>query len=209
MHMLTKYFPDLSPEVILKFAEMQKLYADWNQKINVISRKDIEHFEERHLVHSLAIAKLNLFKNGTKVMDLGAGGGFPGIPLAIMFPEVEFTMVDSIRKKTRVIQEIVTALDLQNVEVINGRAEEVDYKFDYIVCRAVAPLLKLNKWCAKSIKKSKAEHGMLCLKGGDLFEEIAEFEESYPEKQVITYALKDFYTEAFYETKSIVRVLNY
>lgn len=209
LKMLNRYFPEASKESVETFVKMQELYEEWNQKINVISRKDMEHFEERHLIHSLAIAKLNLLKPGCRVMDLGAGGGFPGIPLAILLPEVEFTLVDSIRKKTRVMEEIAQHLGLKNVNVINGRAEEVKQKFDYIVCRAVAPLVKLNNWCSKSIDKSKAEHGMLCLKGGDLFEEIAEFEERYPDKQVLDYPINDFYDEEFYSTKRIIRVMNY
>lgn len=207
--LLKKHFPEMDDAMLSRYEEIKELYIEWNQKINVISRKDMEHFEERHILHSLSIAKLNLFKPGQKVMDLGAGGGFPGIPLAIYYPDTHFTLVDSIRKKTVVMQEVVDALKLENVTVVNARAEDLKQKFNYVVCRAVAPLLKLSEWCYSSIDKSKIDFGMLCLKGGDLLAEITEFEEKYKNVQVISYKLQEFYPEEFFETKKIVRLLNY
>ena len=209
MDLILKYFKDLTPKQIEQFEQLMPLYHDWNQKINVISRKDMDFFEEKHVLHSLAIANLNLFKPQDKVMDLGAGGGFPGVPLAIFYPDVQFTLVDSIKKKTVVMEEVVNALGLDNVRIINGRAEEVKEKFNYVVCRAVAPLVKLNSWCHKAIDKKSPEHGLICLKGGDLKEEINEFEERYRNLQVVNYALSEIFKEEFFTTKRIIRVMDY
>jgi 16S rRNA (guanine527-N7)-methyltransferase len=206
---LSKYFPELSKEQLSQFKKMEELYADWNQKINVISRKDIDQFAIRHVLHSLAIAKLDVIKPGESVMDLGTGGGFPGVPLALYYPDTKFVLVDSIRKKTKVIEEVVAGLGLTNVEVVNARAEDVKQKFEYVVSRAVAPLRSLNFWCKRRIKKSKPDYGMICLKGGDLWEEIAEFESENQGYQVDEYKISEMFEEDFFETKKIVRVLNY
>ena len=206
---LLKYFPELTEKQLRSFEIMEEEYADWNQKINVISRKDIDQFAIRHLLHSLSIAKLDLIRPGMKVMDVGTGGGFPGMPLAVFYPETEFVLVDSIRKKTKVIEEVQQVLKLNNVTVKNVRAEELKEKFQFVVSRAVAPLRTLNHWCQNNIDKSKVDYGMICLKGGDLKEEIAEFESEYPGNQVVTFNLTDHFKEEFFETKKIVRVLNY
>ncbi|MBU6340362.1 MAG: 16S rRNA (guanine(527)-N(7))-methyltransferase RsmG [Bacteroidetes bacterium] len=178
MQLLKQYFPDLSPEQLERFAQLSPLYADWNTKINVVSRQDIENLEERHILHSLAIAHYFSFKPGAKILDLGTGGGFPGIPLAIFFPETDFTLVDSIGKKITVVKEIADALKLKNVIAKHARAEELKQAayFDFVVTRAVAPLDKLLQWSQKLIKK-KHQHaypnGIIALKGGKMDGEIA------------------------------------
>lgn len=208
-NILSKYFPELTAEQLDQFKKMEELYADWNQKINVISRKDIDQFVIRHVLHSLAIAKLDVIKPGQVIMDMGTGGGFPGVPLALYYPDTQFVLVDSIRKKTKVIEEVVEGLGLKNVKIINARAEEVKQKFHFVVSRAVAPLKSLSYWCRRSIVKKKPDYGMICLKGGDLWEEIAEFEGENSGCQVDEFKISDFYKEEFFETKKIVRVMNY
>lgn len=180
------------------------LYAEWNERINLISRKDIENLEERHIIHSLAIAKIIQFKPGTRVMDVGTGGGFPGIPLAILFPEVKFVLVDSTGKKIMVVNEIVTALDLKNVKAIKQRAEEVDGHFDFIISRAVARLPVFIDWVKKKIiKKSKntLNNGILYLKGGDLDEELSELGRQYA-----VYDLDIIFSEEFFQSKKLVYI---
>ena len=179
MDILTKYFPDLSLKQMKQYASLKNLYAEWNEKINVISRKDMDNFYEHHVLHSLAIAKIFAFPDGYKVMDLGSGGGFPGIPLAIFFPEVKFYLVDSIKKKMKVADEIAQAIGLSNITIQHIRVEEIqDQQFDVIMSRAVAPLKDLWMWSKPLIKNSKSKskkfHGLICLKGGDLNKEISE-----------------------------------
>ena len=180
MEILTKYFSDFTQKQIDQFAALKNLYSEWNEKINVISRKDMNNFYEHHVLHSLAIATQFDFANGFEVMDLGAGGGFPGIPLAIFFPEVKFHLVDSINKKLKVVTEIATAIGLNNITTQHTRAEDIkNKKFDVVISRAVAPLKDLWHWGRPLLKKKPIDQpkklsGLICLKGGDLSKEISE-----------------------------------
>ena len=179
MEVIHKYFTELTPLQEKQFAGLKDYYADWNQKINVISRKDMDHFYTHHVLHSLAIAAQFELQPGSIVMDLGTGGGFPGVPLAIFFPEVQFHLVDSINKKLTVIKEVSLALDIKNITTQHARAEETGMKkYDVVVSRAVAPLKDLWKWSKPLIRKSKEKtdhpNGLICLKGGDLAQEIHE-----------------------------------
>lgn len=180
MELINTYFPTLTPTQKAQFGTLYDLYVDWNSKINVISRKDMDNFYEHHVLHSLAIAAKFEFTNGMKVMDLGCGGGFPGIPLAIMFPDANFHLVDSINKKLKVVIEISASIGLQNITTQHARAEEIkNQKFDVVVSRAVAPLKDLWHWSKPLIKKNKTTdteipNGLICLKGGDLTTEIFE-----------------------------------
>lgn len=195
------YFPELTQEQLLKLSELKPLYTFWNQKINVISRKDIDQLFERHVVHSLAISKVIKFPAGTNVLDVGTGGGFPGIPLAIMFPDVKFHLVDSIGKKIKVVHEIATESKLENVRATKFRAEDIDEKFHFVVTRAVAPFPELYRWIGRKIIRGNTEgvtHGIVALKGGDLFDEIKAFE------KIQEIDLKKFFKEEFFETKKIV-----
>ena len=205
MDIILKYFPQLSEEQKEQFAKLYDLYVDWNAKINVISRKDIENLYEHHVLHSLAIAKLITFRDGTKIMDVGTGGGFPGIPLAILFPKCTFLLVDSIGKKVRVAQEIADAIGLKNVTTKHSRAEEVKDKFDFVVSRAVMPLPDLVKIVKKNIsaeQKNVLPNGLICLKGGDLQAEMKPFKKTAEED-----ALSIYFEEPFFETKKIVYVV--
>ena len=199
---ILKYFPDLTEEQQAQFIKMNELYQDWNLKINVVSRKDVDLLYERHVLHSLAIAKVIQFKPGTKVLDLGTGGGFPGIPLAVMFPKVEFFLVDSIAKKIKVVNEVIAGLGLKNIKAEQMRVEKVDDDFDFIVSRAVAPLKTLYNWSRDKFYKMYShdlKNGYLLLKGGDLTEELAEVKR--PKK---VFDLSDYFEEDFFETKKIV-----
>jgi 16S rRNA (guanine527-N7)-methyltransferase len=211
---ISKYFPDLPTETATKLEQLKVLYADWNEKINVISRKDMEHFYERHVLHSLSIAHYIQFKKNNRVLDIGTGGGFPGIPLAIMFPEVQFFLVDSIGKKIKVVHEIATALQLKNVTTYNSRVEDLPIKVDYTISRAVAVLQTLhfysNKIIAKNIMPEKAiwrsdtseiPSSLICLKGGDLNEEMSTLG-----KKLIAKNLSAIYAEDFFETKKMLVV---
>ena len=202
MELILKYFPDLTEEQKRQFAALYDLYTDWNSKINVISRKDIENLYEHHVLHSLGIAKVIRFKPGTKVMDLGTGGGFPGIPLAILFPEVQFHLVDSIGKKVRVATEIAGSIGLKNVTTRHARAEEEKQLFDFVVSRAVMPLTDLLKIIRKNIspkQQNALPNGLICLKGGELEKE------TMPVKNKTTmWNLKEFFGEEFFETKKVV-----
>ena len=206
MELILKYFPDLTEEQKRQFAALYDLYTDWNSKINVISRKDIENLYEHHVLHSLGIAKVIRFKPGTKVMDLGTGGGFPGIPLAILFPEVQFHLVDSIGKKVRVATEIAGSIGLKNVTTRHARAEEEKQLFDFVVSRAVMPLTDLLKIIRKNIspkQQNALPNGLICLKGGELESE------TMPVKNKTTmWNLKEFFGEEFFETKKVVYVAN-
>ena len=206
MEILLKYFPDLSQEQINQFKAMGPLYAEWNDKINVISRKDMDQFYVRHVLHSLAIAKYISFKPGTRIMDIGTGGGFPGIPLAVFFPECEFLLVDSIEKKIKVLTDIADKLGLENVETHRGRTEEVKRKFHFITCRAVARFEKLLGWTKKCFLPQHINalpNGMIALKGGDLSDEMKSVKSFHEVEN-----LSDYFTEEFFETKKLIYVQN-
>lgn len=201
MNILLKYFPELTDEQQMQFSKLKELYIEWNAKINVISRKDIEFLYERHILHSLGIAKIQQFMPGARILDVGTGGGFPGVPLAVMFPETEFYLVDVIAKKIRVVNEVSTALELTNVKAEQRRAGTFDERFDFIVSRAVTNMPDFVKWVRKnSAKKSQHErsNGILYLKGGDLTEELALF------PKAVEYNLCDYFEEDFFETKKVV-----
>lgn len=204
IQIIEKYFPNLTEQQKEQFIQLKPLYEEWNAQINVISRKDVDSLYERHILHSLSIAKFITFKKGTKLMDLGCGGGFPGIPLAILFPEVSFTMIDSIGKKIKVVQEIANAIGLKNVQAHHMRAEKVNDTFDFVITRAVAPMMDLVKWTRKKYAKEQSheiENGVIALKGGDLSQELA----SWGNRKKIVH-LSDFFDEAFFETKKIIHV---
>ncbi|WP_019037923.1 16S rRNA (guanine(527)-N(7))-methyltransferase RsmG [Psychroflexus tropicus] len=201
METIKRYFPDLSETQLGQFKAIAEVYKDWNQKINVVSRKDIDEIYIRHVLHSLAIAKIQSFQPGSKVLDVGTGGGFPGIPLAILFPETQFTLVDSIGKKIKVVEEVVEALGLENVTAINDRVENTSGEFDFIVSRAVAVMPSFVHWVkGKIAKESRHElkNGILYLKGGDLTEELK------PYRTVKIYELCDLFEEEFFDTKKVV-----
>ncbi len=206
MDIIKKYFPDLKSTQIELLEQLEAVYQDWNAKINVISRKDIELLYERHVLHSLGLAKVIQFKPMTKVMDLGTGGGFPGIPLAIFFPETEFVLVDSIGKKMRVVQEVVQALGIKNARAVHARAEEMpDDDFDFVVSRAVAPLETLLYWTRDMFSTHhfhELDNGLLCLKGGELEEELA----TVKKKQTKLFNLSDYFEEEYFSTKKIIYV---
>lgn len=202
MELIEKYFPNLTDQQREHFSALDALYHDWNAKINVISRKDIDNLYEHHVLHSLGIAEVIRFKPGTRVMDLGTGGGFPGIPLAIMFPEVQFHLVDSVGKKIRVCQEVINALGLTNVTTQWGRAEEVKEKHHFVVSRAVMPLVDLVKIVRNKIDREQFNglpNGLICLKGGELEHETLPLK-----AQTVITPLSDFFSEEFFETKQVV-----
>ena len=207
MDILTKYFKNLSDQKIQQFGALKDLYVIWNQKINVISRKDLDNFYIRHVLHSLSIATQFDFPAGYEIMDLGTGGGFPGIPLAIMFPEVHFHLTDSINKKLKVVKEVSTAIDLRNVTVRHTRAEEIkDKRFDIVVSRAVAPLKDHWNWSKPLLKKKPADQperitGLICLKGGDLANEISE-SGCHPK----VWEISNIFDEDFFKEKYILQV---
>lgn len=203
MELLLKYFPQLTQQQIHCFSQLQPVYSEWNEKINVISRKDIDNLYERHILHSLGIAKFIQFKNGTKIMDLGTGGGFPGVPLAILFPECRFHLVDSIGKKLKVIEAATEACGLKNVFTFHARAEEMQFQYDFVVTRAVAPLADLLRWTkGKYLPKDNNpyKNGLIALKGGKLEEEIA----AAHVKNIYKKPLSDFFTEDFFADKFLV-----
>ncbi len=203
MQLILKYFPNLTEDQIDKFKQLESLYQDWNLKINVVSRKDIDELYMRHVLHSLGIAKVISFKDGSKILDVGTGGGFPGIPLAILFPECSFHLVDSIAKKLKVVDEVATGLGLTNVKTTHSRVEEIDGKYDFIVSRAVAAMPTFVHWVKGKIAKQQnheLKNGILYLKGGDLSEELQGY------KTTTVYDLSDYFEEDFYETKKVVHL---
>lgn len=199
MEIIEKYFSELSDKQKKQLEQLGPLYEEWNSKINVVSRKDIQNIYEHHILHSLAIAKVIRFKNGTKIMDVGTGGGFPGIPLAIMFPECQFTLVDSIGKKLTVASEISKSIGLTNVEFVHGRVEDIKEKYEFIVSRAAMELTTLVRLTKKNIAKEQKNglpNGLICLKGGDLQKEV------FPYRMKTTiYELFDYFKEEFFATK--------
>ncbi len=202
METILKYFKDLTPDQIDKLSKLEELYLDWNSKINVISRKDISELYIRHVLHSLAIAKFIRFKSGTKIVDVGCGGGFPGIPLAILFPEVQFTLVDSIGKKITVVNEVTSALELNNVKGINERAEKLNDRFDFVISRAVTAFPDFVSFTRKLIsdkQKNALPNGIIYLKGGDFADEIKPFQ-----KIAEVFNISDYFDESFFETKKII-----
>lgn len=202
--LISTYFPELSPDQQNQFDALGPLYADWNDKVNVISRKDIDQLYERHVLHSLGIAKIMKFTPGTKVLDVGTGGGFPGIPLAILFPDTKFHLVDSIGKKIKVVKDIAEQLSLQNVTASQIRAEELKEKFDFVVSRAVTKLPAFIQWTAKLIKKEMLNaypNGIFYLKGGDF---NAEIEQLHQDTDV--FELSKYFKEEFFETKKVVYI---
>ncbi|MCQ2300389.1 MAG: 16S rRNA (guanine(527)-N(7))-methyltransferase RsmG [Bacteroidales bacterium] len=205
MDLILKYFPDLTERQKEQFAAMPTLYEDWNSKINVISRKDMENFVEHHVLHSLAIAKVQPFKSMAEILDVGTGGGFPGIPLAVMFPEARFLLVDSIGKKIKVVQAVADALDLKNVRAEHTRVEQIPEKdFDFIVSRAVTDLSQFVGWVrgrVSDVNYHKLKNGILYLKGGDLDQELAPFK-----KKITLYDIPQFYEEEFFETKKVIHL---
>lgn len=204
MEQLIKYFPNLSEEQTRQFTALRELYTDWNSKINVISRKDIDNLYEHHILHSLGIAKVIKFAPGTNIMDLGTGGGFPGIPLAILFPECKFHLLDSIGKKIKVATEISNSIGLKNVRLSHSRGEEIKDKYHFVVTRAVMPLVDLMKTAKKNIGNEQFNllpNGIIALKGGELNAEMASMKNI-----CTTWDLKDYFSEEFFETKKVVHV---
>lgn len=202
MDVILKYFPDLSEKQIEQFSSLFDLYKDWNSKINLISRKDIDNLYEKHVLHSLGIAEIIRFSDNTSILDVGTGGGFPGIPLAIMFPKVHFLLLDSIGKKVKVAEDIARQIGLKNVECIHSRVEDEKRKFDFIVSRAVMPiadLIKISKKNLDSKQQNALPNGYICLKGGDLQEELKPYK-----NKVIQHNLSDFFKEEFFNTKKVI-----
>lgn len=201
MEAILKYFPELTPLQLQQYEQVIDLYKEWNTKINVISRKDIEHLATRHVLHSLGIAKVQPFLPQTQVLDVGTGGGFPGIPLAILFPETDFFLVDSIGKKIKVVQDIAQVLQLKNVKAEQLRAETISQKFDFVVSRAVTQMPEFVTWVSGKFKKKslhQRKNGILYLKGGDLTAELA----SFPKAEVFN--LENYFSEDFFDTKKVV-----
>ncbi|WP_297516938.1 16S rRNA (guanine(527)-N(7))-methyltransferase RsmG [Flavobacterium sp.] len=201
MEEIWEQFPNLTENQRNQFTQLQALYTEWNAKINVISRKDIDALYTRHVLHSLGIAKVMEFQPGASVMDVGTGGGFPGVPLAILFPETQFYLIDVIGKKIKVVQEVSAALGLTNVKAAQMRAENVQEEFDFIVSRAVTNMPDFVKWVRGKVKKQSKhplDNGILYLKGGDLTEELAVFQ------RTVLYNLSDYFEDDFFETKKVV-----
>lgn len=200
MDIILKYFPNLTEEQKSQFAKLELLYNEWNEKINVISRKDMDSLYEKHILHSLGIAKIMPFAEGTKVLDIGTGGGFPGIPLAILFPNVEFTLIDSIGKKIKVVEAVAEGVGLKNVTAIHGRAEKLKDKYHFVVSRAVTQMPVFLHWLKGKFEKeqiNEKHNGVLYLKGGDLAEELAGL-------RCEIFQLKDHFEEEFFDTKKVV-----
>lgn len=202
MQIIHKYFPDLTEKQIEQFTDLQQLYQHWNAQINVISRKNIDTLYTNHILHSLSIAKVIQFEKGTKILDIGTGGGFPGIPLAILFPEVEFLLVDSIGKKIIVVNEVSNAIGLSNVRTVHERAESINETFDFVVSRAVTNMTDFKKWVKgkfNNTHNNTLNNGILYLKGGDLSEELRGISH-------YKYEIADFFKEEFFETKKVIYI---
>ncbi len=201
MELIRKYFPRLDTTQEKQFGKLIELIPDLNQQVNVISRKDIEHLEERHILHSLAIAKKFTFSPGQSVIDVGTGGGFPGIPLAILFPKTSFTLVDSTGKKIRLVKEVSEVLELKNVNAVQQRAESLSIRADFVVSRAVSAFPKLVEWTGRLIKPGRGQkmNGLIALKGGDLESELSSFK-----NKVQIFPISEWFEESFFSTKSIV-----
>ncbi|MDC0092625.1 16S rRNA (guanine(527)-N(7))-methyltransferase RsmG [bacterium] len=203
MHLIQKYFPNLSDVQLKQFEALQGLYEDWNSKINVISRKDIESLYLHHVLHSLSIAKLVAFKEGSRILDIGTGGGFPGVPLAILFPEVKFHLVDSINKKLKVVNGVAESLGLENIRTTHARAESIKGQYDFIISRAVTTMPDFVGWIKNRVAKKSIhpiKNGILYLKGGDLTEELKTY------SKASLYDLSDYFEDPFFETKKIVHL---
>jgi len=201
MDLILKYFPDLTETQINQFEVLESLYKDWNAKINVVSRKDIDELYLRHVLHSLAIAKVIQFKDGTTILDVGTGGGFPGVPLAIMFPNCQFHLVDSINKKLKVINAVCEALEITNIKTTHSRVEAINETYDFIVSRAVTAMPEFTKWVkGKTAKRQRNDlkNGILYLKGGDLTEELKQY------TNVKAFLLSDYFEEDFFDTKKVI-----
>jgi len=204
--LILKYFPDLTEVQKEQFSKLLEVYSEWNNQINVISRKDTENFYERHVLHSLGIAKIQEFKDGSDILDIGTGGGFPGIPLAILYPNCNFVLVDSIGKKIKVVQEVAKAIGLTNVTAIHERAENINQQFDFVVSRAVTAMPAFLRWIKDKFKKKSLhdfKNGVLYLKGGDLTEEMKEVNKFYK-----IFPLDSIFEEEFFDTKKVVYVRN-
>lgn len=200
-----KYFPNLDATQKSRIEQLYPLYEEWNGMINVVSRKDIEELYVRHVLHSLSIAKCVGFKQVHDVLDIGTGGGFPGIPLAILYPDIQFHLVDSIGKKISVVQAVAEGLGLKNIKAEQARAEQIRGKYDVVMCRAVTQLVDFYGWIAKNLKPDSE---VLCLKGGDLYEEIKIFKKAFPNRRVETFELAHLLNEEFFETKKLLRITN-
>ena len=203
MELILKYFPDLTENQIQQFEALEELYKDWNSKINVISRKDIDELYLKHVLHSLGIAKVMNFTDGSSILDVGTGGGFPGVPLAILYPQCQFHLVDSINKKLKVINAVCEAIELTNVKTTHSRVEAIDETFDFIVSRAVTTMPEFTTWVKGKIartQKNELKNGILYLKGGDLTEELKQY------KTVKAFLLSDYFEEPFFETKKVIHL---
>lgn len=206
MKLIVKYFPGLTPQQLSRFSSLEGLYNEWNARVNLVSRKDIDSLYLHHVLHSLSIARLALFLPGARILDAGTGGGFPGIPLAIMFPDTSFVLADSIAKKTLAVSTIAADLGLDNVTVITKRVEEISGTFDFITARAVTRLPQMVSWVSKNIgpnSRHPIPNGLLCLKGGDLSEELTGIKENYS-----IYPVSDWFSEEYFVTKSLVHIFH-